>query len=331
MWVSWGKLADLIWDTGHEVEIPARLAAGQLLYRDVETYYTPLAYYANALALRLFGHRLEVFYAVGLALALTATLLVYWLAKRLTNARWAALCTVYVLIYYAFSPGGQANFIIPYSYGVVYATMLCLLAFTALDRYEQTSRPRWLVAAGIACGLAGLAKQEYGLAALLGVLVGSSLCSPKHLSAKVGRSILIILVASACVLLPFALLAQQVSWEKLYASLLPISKSRVFTDSGLFDVSPATTLNEWRYNFNTFVAASLTIWGSMVAARWLSSSTWIAGRRQNSGQSAGKHRFCLDGFGLTANQCLAAYLQDFRRRFTGGLGFNLSGSSAFET
>lgn len=277
-WVSWGKLADLVWDTGHEVEIPARLLAGQVLYRDVETYYGPLAYYANALALLLFGHRLEVFYAVGLVLALAATLLVYRLAKRLTNGRWAALCAVYVLIYCAFSPGGLWNFIVPYSYGVVYATVICLLAFTALDRYGQTGRAGWLVAAAIACGFAGLAKQEYGVAALGGVLVGANLC-PKNLRAMMGRSVLVILVASACVLLPLALLAQQVSWEKLYMSLLPISKSRILTESGLFAVSPVITLNEWKSTFKVFAATSLVVWGSMVAACRISRPEWIPGSR----------------------------------------------------
>lgn len=276
-WVSWGKLAHLLVDTGNEVEITARLLAGQLLYRDLETHYGPFAYYTNALALLLFGHHLEVFYAVGLILALAATLLVYHLAKRLTDVRWAALCTLNVLIYCAFSPGGLVNFIAPYTYGAVYAMVLCLLAFTVLDRYGHTGRAGWLVVAAIACGLAGLAKQEYGVAALAGVLVGANLCSPKNLRARVRRSVLIILVASACVLLPLALLTQQVSWEKLYISLVPISSPLILTDSGLFDFSPAKTLNIWRNTFKIFVATSLVVWGSIVTAHWISRPKWIPG------------------------------------------------------
>ncbi|MBC8121252.1 MAG: hypothetical protein H7Y22_05365, partial [Gemmatimonadaceae bacterium] len=104
-WMSWGKLGELIIDIGHEVETPARLAAGQLLYRDVESYYTPLSYYANALAITLFGHRLEVLLTVGIVLALAVTLLVYQVMTRLTDKRWAALCAVCVQIYCAFNPG----------------------------------------------------------------------------------------------------------------------------------------------------------------------------------------------------------------------------------
>lgn len=267
-WASWGKLAFPIIDVGHEVEIPARLVAGQILYRDVETFYGPLAYYANALALLIFGHRLEVFYTVGVALALAATLLFYRLAKRLTNARWATLCTACMLIYCALGPT-LFNFIVPYSYGGVYGTVFCLLAITALDSYACTGKARWLVAAAIACGLAGLAKQEYGVAALGGVLVGANLCSAQNLLARVERSVLVFVVASACVLLPFALLAQQTSWEKLYLSLLPISKSSVLNRSNLFQVSPAKTLSMWWMSFRVFATTSLIVWGSVVAAHWI--------------------------------------------------------------
>lgn len=277
-WASWGKLEFPILDVGREVEISARIVAGQLLYRDVQTYYGPLAYYANALALLLFGHHLEVFYTVGLALALATTLLVYRLAKRLTNARWAALCTVCIQIYCALGPG-LFNFIVPYSYGAVYATVLCLLAVTALDRYGCTGKTRWLVAAAIACGLAGLAKQEYGVAALGGVLVGANLYSPQNLQTRVVRNVLVIVVTIACVLLPLALLAKLVSWEKLYLSLLPITKVSLLNHSDFFQVSPAKTLYKWWHSFIVFAATTLVVWGSILAVHWISKRSWIPGNR----------------------------------------------------
>jgi hypothetical protein len=273
-WVSWGKLAEPIWDTSHEVEIPARLLAGQVLYRDVETYYGPLAYYANALALLVFGHYLEVFYVVGLVLALATTLLVYTLAKRLTNAPWAVACTVCILIYCVFSPLGLFNFIVPYSYGTVYATVLCLLGFTALDRYTHTNKFIWLVIAASTCGFAGLAKQEYGVAAIAGLLIGVNLGAAKSFKAKLGQSLLILSIASVCVILPLTLLAQQTSWEQLQSSLLPLSKSQILKESGLFDVSPAKTLGEWKYKFKTFIVTSLVVWGA-IAIAYGCSKTWL--------------------------------------------------------
>ena len=277
-WSSWGKLVHPIIDVGREVTIPSRLVAGQVLYRDVNTYYGPLAYYANALALLLFGHHLEVFYAVGISLALGATLLVYRLAKRLTDARWAALCTTCVLIYCVFREE-LFNLIMPYSYGAVYAIVFCLLAFTAIDYYGSTGKLSWLLIAAIACGLAGISKQEYGVAALGGILVGANLHFSQNLWSRLWRSVLVILVASTCVLLPLALLAQQVPWEKLSMSLIPISKSAVLKKSILFQVSPAKTLSIWWYSFKIFAAASLGIWSSMIAGRWLSKSKLVPNHR----------------------------------------------------
>lgn len=274
-WISWAKLAEPIWDTSHEVEIPARLLAGQLLYRDVETYYGPLAYYANALVLLLFGQHLEAFYIVGLALGLATTLLVYYLAKPLTNAPWAVVCTICLQIYCVFSLGGLFNFVVPYSYGAVYATVLCLVAFTALDRYAQTSKVRWLVLAATTSGFAGLAKQEYGVAAIVALLVGVNLGTAKSFLAKLKQSLLLLLITSICVILPLSLLAQQTSWEQLQRSLLPVSKSQILRESGLFDISIAKTLSEWKYKFKTFLATSLVVWGAIAIAHWLSKTPLI--------------------------------------------------------
>lgn len=275
-WVSWGKLAHLVWDTGQETEIAARLLAGETLYQDLHTYYGPLAYYVNAIALQLFGHHLEVFYTVGLSLAFAATSLVYHLAKHLTNATWATLCTLCVLVYCAFSPGGLWNFVVPYSYGGMYATVFCLLAFVALNRYANYSKMRWLVAAAILCGLAGLAKQEYGVAAIAAVVVGANLCHAKSWNDRLIRSILLVTVASICVAVPLMLLAQQSSWETLLASMVPLNKSSILRDSGVLDVSPATTLNNWKSSFKNFAASSLVVVSAIVGARWIARYTRIS-------------------------------------------------------
>lgn len=273
-WASWAKLDSPIIDVGREVEIPARLVDGQLLYRDIATYYGPLAYYVNALALLLFGHHLEVFYAVSLLLALLATLLFYRLSKQLTNARWAALGTTCFLLYCAFG-STLFNFIFPYSYGAPYAIVLCLFAFTFLERYAVRGQTRWLVAAAIACGLAGITKQEYGVAALGGILVGANIYAPQSLQTRIKRSILTLVTAGICAILPLALLAQQVSWKKIYLSLFPVSQVSVLNRSVLFQISPDKTFRSWFWSFVFFVAVSLVIWGSLAIARWLSKSKWL--------------------------------------------------------
>lgn len=267
-WVNWGKLETPIIDIGREVEISARLADGQVLYRDVATYYGPLAYYVNAFILLIFGHRLEVFYAVGVGLSLIAALLFYRLAKRLTNANWAVICTLSMLVYCALGPG-IFNFIMPYSFGAVYAIVLSLIAIACLDLYVSENHLKWLVVAAIACGLAGLAKQEYGVAVLGSVIVGINLNTHHKLGNRILRSLLVILIASICVFLPLALLAHSITWEKLYLSLFPVGQANILQRNLAFQVSPFKTIIIWWIQFRSFFVSSLVIAVAVLAAHWL--------------------------------------------------------------
>ncbi|MBC8123676.1 MAG: hypothetical protein H7Y22_17790, partial [Gemmatimonadaceae bacterium] len=212
---------------------------------------------------------------VGIVLALAVTLLVYQVMTRLTDKRWAALCAVCVQIYCAFNPG-LFNFVLPYSYGSVYATVFCLLAILAVERYTLKQSVGWLVLAAVACSLAGLAKQEYGLAAVGCVLVGVGLCPPHSLRVQVSRGVLLIAVAGSCALLPLALLAQQITWETLYASLFPASKFEYLKRSAFFEVSPRSTLAHWWRALKVFVPSSLVIVGAVAVTRRLPRPVWIS-------------------------------------------------------
>jgi hypothetical protein len=263
-WASWGKVEFPLIDVGREVEISSRLLTGQLLYRDVETYYGPLAYYANALALKLFGHHLDIFFAVGTGMGLLATGLVYHLAQSLTNRPWAALCAICFTTYCALGPG-LYNFILPYSYGGVYASILGLLAITCFHYYPKEEQPRWLVLAGISCGLAGIAKQEYGVAALGGILISVIFYSTQSLNIRIKNSLLILFSAILSAILPLAWLAHYVSWPTLLAALFPIAKANLLSQAPMFQNTLANSLlNSW-ISFRIFLVSSLVILGTLFA------------------------------------------------------------------
>ena len=264
-WANWSKLQSPIIDLGREVEIPARLADGQVLYRDIITLYGPLSYYVGALALRLFGHHLEVFYSLSLLLSLAATLLFYYLAKRLMDAAWAALCSLCFLIYCAVGPG-LFNFNVPYCYGSVYAIVLCLLAAVCFDQYVRFRQLLWLVVAAIACGLTGISKQEYGVAMLGGLLFGVNLDSAQTLRQRVKGSLLIIVTAALVALIPLALLAQQITWQVLTSSLVPVSQLNNFNRSWYYQGSFIKTLHIWSITLGRFLVTAVPV-GSAVALR----------------------------------------------------------------
>jgi hypothetical protein len=52
---TWRRLGSLLIDGGRELEVPRRVLAGDVLYRDVRYYWGPLAPHVNAVAYGIFG------------------------------------------------------------------------------------------------------------------------------------------------------------------------------------------------------------------------------------------------------------------------------------
>jgi 4-amino-4-deoxy-L-arabinose transferase-like glycosyltransferase len=251
-WLGWSKVQQPIIDFGREIEIPARLLDGLLLYRDLEINYPPLAYYSNAFFLLIFGHRLEVFYVIGLGLALISTICIYKLAQNLTNKPWAALCTVYMLIYCILGPLYH-NFIVPYNYGSVYGTTFYLLALVFLDQYQKRPTLKNILLIGFFCGCACLAKQEYGAAAIASMFIGINLSKFDNFKTRCLHSSLLVITTVICFTLPFSIIAKQSSWEVIYSSLVPLSKASVLSNNKLLDVSPIKTFSWWWHTLKLFI------------------------------------------------------------------------------
>lgn len=265
---SWGKVGDLAIDIGHEVEIPSRLASGQRLYSEVQAYYGPLSYYANALLLVVFGHHLEVFFVIGNLLTLLVTGLVIWLCARLSDVKWAVLCALTILTYCAFR-ADLSNFILPYSYGAVYGTFFCLVSLLAIDRYAVGRQWRWLIIAAASGALATLSKQEFGVAALMSVLVGVAFAL-ESLKDKSLAWLLVITVWSGATLAGLGCLTiAGVSWEDIFASLLPLGKVAQFSSNSYFQVSPLKSLHMWWDTGKIFFPAFAVVLGIVIAVQRL--------------------------------------------------------------
>jgi 4-amino-4-deoxy-L-arabinose transferase-like glycosyltransferase len=88
-WATWGYLPV---DTGREMYVPAMLAQGKMLYRDIWYGYAPLGPYVNALLFRVFGIHLNVLYWAGSLAALSCAVLLFLAGKKLGSllAGWTA-------------------------------------------------------------------------------------------------------------------------------------------------------------------------------------------------------------------------------------------------
>src|ERR1700747_3107722 len=111
-WATWGSPTI---DCGREVYVPAMLAKGRTLYKDIYYLYFPAAPYFNSFLFRLFGTHLEVTYISGSLAALGSAVFLYLSGTRL-GSRLAGWVTAIVVLLQAFEQG-IFNFAFPYSFG----------------------------------------------------------------------------------------------------------------------------------------------------------------------------------------------------------------------
>jgi hypothetical protein len=158
--VSRGKWADAIIDTGNEWLWPDALARGQLLYRDVVYWFGPLTPYFHAAVFAVVGSSFASLALAG-ALASIAALAALYASLRLVTGRleaalWSALA-IPLLIFMPHSGGS----LIGMGYRMWHAAALSLLALRiACAPGAHRWRP-WV--AGACVGLAALCRADWGL------------------------------------------------------------------------------------------------------------------------------------------------------------------------
>ena len=158
-WATWGSLTI---DCGREMYVPAALAQGKTLYRDVWYMYGPVAPYFNAFLYRLFGIRLEVLYWAGSLSALASAILLFLIGKRMSS-RLAGFTAAIVVLLQSFH-AWHFSFPLPYSFAAVYGALIaCMFLWSAI--YAASSENNvWFFASACASAVALLLKLEYGIA-----------------------------------------------------------------------------------------------------------------------------------------------------------------------
>jgi len=164
-WYTWGRWGDFQIDCGRELYVPSEILRGKLLYRDLFYPYGPLAPYACALLIAIFGSHLLVFYLLGIAVAVGCAILLFELGAML-EGRAVGLTAALALLFMGFAPG-IFNYAFPYSYAATMGLLLSLLCswFTLRNLFDRSGYN--LLMAGLAASLTLLCKQEFGVACYL--------------------------------------------------------------------------------------------------------------------------------------------------------------------
>jgi Dolichyl-phosphate-mannose-protein mannosyltransferase len=164
---TWGTWGDLDSDTGYDVMAGARIADGEVPYRDFTYYYGPLAPYLMGLVSLVGGSGFWPAVGLGFVVALAIVGLTYVLARALVaplGAFLAAALTAAV----AFIPSNY-SFVLPHTNAATLGTLFLLGLLLCVWRYAVGESSRWGVGAGVCLGLLTLTKPEPALAGLLAV------------------------------------------------------------------------------------------------------------------------------------------------------------------
>jgi hypothetical protein len=203
---SWQRWTQPLIDHGREMNLPARILAGERIYDDVQVLYGPFAPHFNALLYRIFGIHLSVLKTAGAVCAILILLMIYRLARELMSDWESFLVAGLALVLCALK--STANYIQPYAYAALYGVVFALGSLVAIVGYihsrgrhtglpqrNETPVPRsrdrhtglpllWMVLAGSLAGLSLISKPEIalaGLAAGFAALIVESLAERKPL------------------------------------------------------------------------------------------------------------------------------------------------------
>jgi len=150
------------WDEGALADSASRVLAGQLPHRDFAEIYTGGLSYVHGLAFLVFGEQLSSMRLVLFAVFAAWIPALYFIARRFAPPPVAGAC---VLACIAWSvPNYSAS--MPSWYNLFLATF----AVASLFRYFEQRRARWLVVAGLMCGLSILVKST-GIYAVIGLFL----------------------------------------------------------------------------------------------------------------------------------------------------------------
>jgi hypothetical protein len=210
VWVSFERWGHVRADFGGALDRAARVAAGEVLYRDVQSPYGPLPDYTIAAGFRLFGTRLPVAWTSGLLLVVAESALLLRIAGRFCSPAQSFVGLIGFWVLFAFAPG-LFGWVLPNTFASTFGATAATLALAlAIGARERADRGRF-VAASLAAGVAGLCKADYGLAAALTVLV-AALLAP---GPRVRLALAAVLPGLLLALAVLGVFAWVVSWDVL--------------------------------------------------------------------------------------------------------------------
>jgi 4-amino-4-deoxy-L-arabinose transferase-like glycosyltransferase len=151
-------------DEGIILQGAQRILNGEVLYRDVFSFFTPGSYYLNALLMRLFG---DSFLTVRTGIAFIGAAfcpLTYFLSRRVCSRGVSMLVTVLMAL-----TSVPARFLVLHNWD---STLLACIAVYSVARWAESRNAWWLFCIGSFASLTFLFEQSKGVGLCVGLFVG---------------------------------------------------------------------------------------------------------------------------------------------------------------
>jgi hypothetical protein len=173
LWAG-GRWLDPSSDPGIWWSLPERLASGECLYRDLYLQYGPLSVHLFSRVVRLFDGSLRCILLLNWIPAVLAGILLLRAARPFLSTL-ERLCLCAILLGVCLFAPGAGRVVFPYCPGAVHALCFSLAALILVGE-DADGRARIRdYGAGVLTGMAFCAKQEIGVAAIVGLVAAALL------------------------------------------------------------------------------------------------------------------------------------------------------------
>ena len=109
---------------------------GKVLYKDLFNIYGPFSYLFNALLYKIFGNNLNTLYMAGSVCALGIISTIFFIAKRFLSTSFGFYLSCFALAI-GVVPVYVFNYVYPYSFGMTYGLLACLVSMLAFTQFAD--------------------------------------------------------------------------------------------------------------------------------------------------------------------------------------------------
>ena len=150
----------LIIDCGREAYYPQEILNGKVLYKDLFNIYGPFSYIFNAILFKIFVNNLNTLYIAGSFCAFGIISTLFFIAKRFLSASFGLYICCFALAI-GIIPVNIFNYVYPYSFGMTYGLLACLISILAFTNYADKKNIVALCLGMFFAGLAVCCKYEF--------------------------------------------------------------------------------------------------------------------------------------------------------------------------